>query len=144
MVVIIDHDSARFRAQAGHQIIWREDIASRCYRYRRQVVAAAAVTQPVRTGGHKHVIGAQFRDGLRRHGAFEIERYIGQLVDLAQAPITHAAPGAKARQAAFPGDAAAGLRALLRDGHPIAALAKGAAGLKARRARADDEHMGFA
>ena len=131
MVVVKDRDSAGFGAAAGHQIIRREDIAPRRNRYRRPVVAAGAVSQPMRTGGKDDVIGAQFRNGFRRHAAFEIERDIGQLVDLSQAPIPHAAPGGEAGQAAFPGDAAAGLGGLLRDGHLIAALAQGAAGLKA-------------
>src|SRR6185503_10062796 len=87
------------------------------------------------------MVSAKFREGFRRHLALEIELHIGELVDLQQAPITHAAPGGKARQFAFPSHAATGLTTRVRERDPVPPLPKGTGGLKAGGACADNQYV---
>ena len=102
---------------------------------------AHAVAPPLGAGGADDLIGTEFDCLIGVELALKIELYIRHLGNLRQAPVAHPAPGGKAGQAAFAGDAAARFICPIGDGHLIAALTERTSRFEARRPGADDQDM---
>src|SRR5690606_21309826 len=106
--------------------------------------AAQAVAPPGRAGGDGDVVEAELAHLGRAQAAVEEELHVGQLVELSDAPVAHAAVARQTRQAGEIVEMAAELGAGFRERHGITALAQGTRRLQARRTTADHEHAGVA
>ena len=139
VIVVVDDDARSFGRTIFHEVVGREDLRSLLDGHGRGPVVAGAVPAPARAGGDRDAGTAELEYGLRIEVRFQVEGDVREFVKLLGAVVSHAAPGGEARQAAFAGDPAARLPALLRQSHLVAALAERLRGLQPGRAGADDQ-----